>query len=1616
MPKEIPPAPATLVTAAATTPTTMPTTTATTITATKIPAVNTAVTVLVADSGRRVTVRTAANGVDSEVAQQRIIRIEGEQASIGGAGINAGVREDVYVDAGVNVGAELEAEEAGSNANVGDWRVRIARAAGIVDEALIALDAQTGASVVNPGVSAPAASPPVVVAFDQRLLDDDDDNSNSNNNNTTTNTNSANTNIITLFSIAMPPQVPLEIIRTAPLNDILSACYVAFKSNIDHAESLVNACEAAFISMVERVNGSCLFACRCINFIHKLEQKVQAQALRTALLSLRTHSKSVCDTFDAFATHAQKEISINSRLIQSFPSDLQALHRIPIHPSIANSEDSKFLSDYIPEDRLLAWADKCRAAHELRTSTEMEINHGLDVDFEALEHQVSISKSHISNIQQPLKLLHRDFTRVQSILQDLQNRNNSHLSFPSQSQQTSNFLIPLSQTLSALENLQEIHVHEYIPAIRQLTSQVESIYSTIETSKIHSTSVLRSRLRAISHLQSIITSIVDPDIKRLSQMLATSLTSAFGQLLHVHRMPVAWGAVLVEIVRRREFFRIFVSRAEVFASSCVKFGEIERKLRERFDGEIGRYLPRDNKGRAVVSGLEDDVPKLEVKIIGKSDDSLPQISKSDIQDFEHFIAQVRAAMTDVDVSSSTAARSTNQTLVSSYTSSTTNSADSISKLQATITKMMPQIDSIGPEFDRIVSKSGICGDRISKLEEENSSLKAELALLKSGGNPVNSIRNATSVEAARRSFSTMKTKSAGNLESDYVRAQETLKSYENRIRELEDLLQTSFYDNRLAKSSSNHSNPSTDPNLQLLQTENTTLKTRLTLLESQFSTTNGSLQSREEQLKEVEKTRQNYEHENSKLINRVTELEKDIVELRNQLQEKDREGRTVVSEIERCALFVKEVSELVQECTEAFKVQSVHDGVPVETRSSSYPDNTFGASVTGFGPNSVVQPVKTQTSSAASSAGKYQSPTSPSVGLLALVNAAHAFNLASSIRTASGFGNLVQPLGLLTTLSQLRADEQTIRKRLRELQDDVRCQALELIGLHNEIAQLNAVIASESRNYDESDTATSHQYDGSYDQQLIFGDGRRSEEIGALATSPSRSGLSAKGSGMGQQQQQNKSFSITAPLIDELQTSKREIIRLNGVSDELSSALDVAKTETAELLLKFTGLEETLAERDAVISLLTDTISKLNAEKTGLVKSENKLSEKLGAELVSIQEAKESSDQKLAEASKKVEFLHLEQEKINKEWKNQSLQSSERIKGLESQILTLNSKLVADESSKVKILARAESTEMKLEEIIANLTNSVEEQRRKIDLLEANISANEISMKQKDVEFTRLEDLCERWKLSVSREKGKVSKLKEKVEDWAIVCKMSMECLLVRFETLGSVGSALAEMDMFLRKYIEDPTAVQIIADSADQTHPLLLNQEELLKVQTTMNISSSSSNSAGDENDLETSIESKMAILELRDTYFKIIGVIDSIDVVGWSENVINFARRWKESIITQNLRKSTVQGKKISYFGFKEGDLALFLPTRHPKAWAAFNVNAPHYFLSINSAETSFSVQIGNRDWILGIIKEIESRKVVEQPSTENSVPLSSENNPFGLAVGTKYFWCNVVPCKLG
>lgn len=132
--------------------------------------------------------------------------------------------------------------------------------------------------------------------------------------------------------------------------------------------------------------------------------------------------------------------------------------------------------------------------------------------------------------------------------------------------------------------------------------------------------------------------------------------------------------------------------------------------------------------------------------------------------------------------------------------------------------------------------------------------------------------------------------------------------------------------------------------------------------------------------------------------------------------------------------------------------------------------------------------------------------------------------------------------------------------------------------------------------------------------------------------------------------------------------------------------------------------------------------------------------------------------------------------------------------------------------------------------------------------------------------------------------------------------------------------------------------------------------------------------------------------------------------------KDVETMAKRYQKDARTQREkthRLSSEAHEKIAYRGFKEGDLALFLPTRNQatKPWAAFNVGAPHYFLKEQDSH-----RLQSRDWLLARINKIEERVVDLSRSMSAKADDASEDNPFELSDGLRWYLLDAAEEKPG
>ncbi|WYZ42776.1 hypothetical protein EsH8_VI_000475 [Colletotrichum jinshuiense] len=127
--------------------------------------------------------------------------------------------------------------------------------------------------------------------------------------------------------------------------------------------------------------------------------------------------------------------------------------------------------------------------------------------------------------------------------------------------------------------------------------------------------------------------------------------------------------------------------------------------------------------------------------------------------------------------------------------------------------------------------------------------------------------------------------------------------------------------------------------------------------------------------------------------------------------------------------------------------------------------------------------------------------------------------------------------------------------------------------------------------------------------------------------------------------------------------------------------------------------------------------------------------------------------------------------------------------------------------------------------------------------------------------------------------------------------------------------------------------------------------------------------------------------------------------------KDVEHLARKLQRDARAYREKAHTLQRdshEKIAFKHFKEGDLALFLPTRNQTAgaWAAFNVGFPHYFLREQDAH-----RLRSREWLVARITRIQERvvdlsKSLHKLPDNDSVNGEEDDNPFQLSDGLRWY----------
>lgn len=195
--------------------------------------------------------------------------------------------------------------------------------------------------------------------------------------------------------------------------------------------------------------------------------------------------------------------------------------------------------------------------------------------------------------------------------------------------------------------------------LKILDTTLRTELNTLCTTKNAYTNHLLTTLRQISSLNNTLLTL--PQSLTSLQLsfrptgasgTANPKVNSFSHILRLHNMLYAYGATLVEIVRRKEFDRFFYARAQSVLEVMAKVSANERKRRQVYRSEIYGQLPFETKGMEDVS-----VPTIDFSPTRPASDYVYALERDDVDELLSLLDDLEdASNTDQDTSALVAIR------------------------------------------------------------------------------------------------------------------------------------------------------------------------------------------------------------------------------------------------------------------------------------------------------------------------------------------------------------------------------------------------------------------------------------------------------------------------------------------------------------------------------------------------------------------------------------------------------------------------------------------------------------------------------------------------------------------------------------------------------------------------------------------------------------------------------------------------------------------------------------------------------------------------------------------------------------------------------------------------
>ncbi|KAL4268989.1 Autophagy-related protein 11 [Pleurotus pulmonarius] len=387
----------------------------------------------------------------------------------------------------------------------------------------------------------------------------------------------------------------------------------------------------------------------------------QLDSIRIASNSLDMHVLNIVDVFEGVAVGARKELEKQATLLAGVEADLEIICQVRIHvdflspaarQAIQGGDRPRTLGDYVSNAKMRQVADTCSRTHdELRNKfiqTEQAVAQLTD--------GATVVRTFVSSIEL-LEGAEDTSRRAESLLKQI-------------SDVVSKLESPVNNPDAIIQDLKQLDIG--------LRNEVRFMADAKNAYTEHCMGILQR------------ISILNNDLIQLPPALSNLQASfrgktSFSHIQRLHHMLYAYGATVIEIVRRKEFSRFFNQRAQSILEVMAKLSASERKRRQVYRGEVHGQLPFEAKG------LDDPVPTLDFTTALGSDVAY-SLEREDVDGLLGVLDELEQI---------------------SRTSNDAIALGAIRDSRGALEKLIVKMDSLESAFDRIAERSLLSASRLS---------------------------------------------------------------------------------------------------------------------------------------------------------------------------------------------------------------------------------------------------------------------------------------------------------------------------------------------------------------------------------------------------------------------------------------------------------------------------------------------------------------------------------------------------------------------------------------------------------------------------------------------------------------------------------------------------------------------------------------------------------------------------------------------------------------------------------------------------------------------------------------------------------------------------------------